>query len=324
MKKHYNQLTDKDRHQLELLIEQGKSKVEIAKILNKDRSTIHRELQRGCTFKGKYLSEMTIRKRCKEKLNQHRRRKADNPIINDYIEKNLKNKYSPAIISSQMLKDIGYYMGKDAIYDWAYRGNPKLHQYLTRKHKGKIPRSAFKKGQKELIPNRIDIDLRPVEANERKEFGHFEADTIFSCNGSLSALLVIVDRLTRHTKIRKLTRKTSFQTSSQIIFALNEYNVSQLHSITYDNGSENTKHGIVNEELQMQSYFCKPYHSWEKGMVEHVNELIRRWFSKGTNFDRISKKKIQEVEDWINTRPMKVLEFKTPTQKRTEALGVAL
>jgi transposase, IS30 family len=324
MKKNYNQLTNKDRHQLELLISQGTNKTQIAKILKKNRTTIHRELQRGCTFKGKYLSEMTIRKRKEDRLKQRRKRKADNPIINEYIEKGLKNKYSPAIISSQMQKDIGYYMGKDAIYDWAYRGNPKLHQYLTRKHKGKIPRSAFKKGQKELIPNRIDIDLRPQEANLRKEFGHFEADTIFSCQGSLSALLVIVDRLTRHTKIRKLTRKTSFQTSSQIIFALSEYNLTQLHSITYDNGCENTKHEIVNEKLQMQSYFCKPYHSWEKGMVEHVNELIRRHFPKGTNFDRISKKKIQEVENWVNNRPMKVLKFKTPVQKRIEALGVAL
>lgn len=324
MKKHYNQLTDKDRHQLELLMIQGKGKTEIAKILGKDRSTIHRELQRGCTFKGKYLSEMTLRKRQKENLKRRRKRKADNPIINEYIEKGLKNKYSPAIISSQMQKDIGYYMGKDAIYDWAYRGNPDLHKYLTRKHKGKMPRSAFKKGQKELIPNRVDIDLRPKEANLRQEFGHFEADTIFSCQGSLSALLVVVDRLTRYTKIRKLTRKTSFQTSSQIIFALSEYNLTQLHSITYDNGSENTKHEIVNEELQIQSYFCKPYHSWEKGMVEHINELIRRWFPKGTNFDRISKKKIQEVENWVNNRPMQVLEFKTPAQKRFEELGVAL
>jgi len=322
MKKYYNHLTDKDRHQLELLISQGTSKTQIAKILEKDRSTIHRELQRGCTFKDKYLSEMTIRKRKKNKLKQRRKRKADNPIINDYIEKSLKNKYSPEIISAKMEEDIGYYMGKDAIYDWAYRGNTRLHKYLTRKHKGKIPR--VKKGKKELIPNRTGIELRPEEANKRLEFGHFEADTIFSCNGSLSALLVVVDRLTRYTRIRKLTRKTSLQASSQIVFALSEYNITQLHSITYDNGCENTKHEYVNKELQMQSYFCNPYHSWEKGLVEHINELIRRHFPKGTNFDRITRKQIQEVENWVNNRPMKVLGFETPAQKRIETLGVAL
>ena len=240
----YKQLNDKDRHQMELLINQGMSFRSVAIVLGRSPSTISREFKRGRTWKNKYLSEMTIRERNKIRLKKRRKRRADNPIINDYIEKSLKCKYSPAIISSQMQKDIGYYMGKDAIYDWAYRGNPSLHKYLTRKHKGKISRSAFKKGVKELIPNRTDIDLRPQKANLRQEFGHFEADTIFSCNGSLSALLVIVDRLTRHTKIRKLTRKTSFQTSSQIIFALSEYNVSQLHSITYDNGCENTKCGF--------------------------------------------------------------------------------
>ncbi len=84
MKKNYNQLTDKDRHQLELLISQGTNKTQIAKILEKNRTTIHRELQRGCTFKGKYLSEMTIRKRKEDRLKQRRKRKANNPIINEY------------------------------------------------------------------------------------------------------------------------------------------------------------------------------------------------------------------------------------------------
>lgn len=320
--KKYKQLSDRERYQMELLIDLGKSFRETAEILGRSPSTISREFARGRTWRNKYLSSMTIREREQLRLKKRRKRKADNPTINNYIEKNLKNKYSPAIISAKMQEDIGHYMGKDAIYDWAYRGNPSLNKYLTRKHKWKIPR--VRKGQKELIPNRTGIELRPQAANERLEFGHFEADTIFSCNGSKSALLVIVDRLTRYTKIRKLTRKTSFQASSQIIFALNEYNISQLHSITYDNGSENTKHEHVNKVLQTESYFCNPYHSWEKGLVEHVNELIRRWFKKGTNFDRISKKKIQEVEDWVNTRPMKVLEFKTPAQRRIEALSVAL
>ena len=82
-----------------------------------------------------------------------------------------------------------------------------------------------------MIQNRTDIDFRLKEANDRLEFGHFEADTIVSCGGLKSALSVVVDRKTRKTKIRKLTRKTVSQASSQIIFALNEYNVSQLYSI---------------------------------------------------------------------------------------------
>jgi len=98
---------------------------------------------------------MTIRELEEKRKKSRRKRKADNPIINEYIEKSLKNKYSPEIISSQIFKDTGCSMGKDAIYDWAYPGNPDLHKYLTRKHKAKMPRNAFKKGKKELIPNKL-------------------------------------------------------------------------------------------------------------------------------------------------------------------------
>jgi IS30 family transposase len=144
--------SDKERHQMELLINQGCSFRQVANILKRSPSTISRECKRGRTWKNKYLSEMTIREKNQIKLKKRRKRKADNPLINEYVEKGLKKKYSPAIISSQIYKYIGCTLGKDAIYDWAYRGNPSLHKYLTRKHK------------------RIDIDLRPKEATERLEF----------------------------------------------------------------------------------------------------------------------------------------------------------
>jgi IS30 family transposase len=319
----YSHLNDKERHQMELLLEQGYSQRQTAKQLGRSPSTINREYKRGRQFKGHYLSDMTIRELNEKKQNLKRKRIADNQIVNDYIKQNLKNKYSPAIISSQILKDTGYYIGKDAIYDWIYERESDLTKHLTRKHKKKMPKNVFKRRKKDLIKNRVDIDLRPKEANERLEFGHFEGDTILSCEGSKSALLVIVDRLTRRTKIRKLTRKTSFQTSSQIIFALSEYNLTQLHTITYDNGSEFFWHEKINKKLQMKSYFCKPYHSWEKGLVEHVNELIRRHFKKGTDFDTITRKQVQEVEDWVNNRPMKILKFKSPNQVYMELEGVA-
>jgi IS30 family transposase len=88
--------------------------------------------------------------------------------------------------------------------------------------------------------------------------------------------------------------------------------------MTYDNGSEFSYHERVNEELNMKSYFCKPYHVWKKGTVEYINGLVRRFFPKGTDFDNITDKQIQFVEDWINNRPMKTLGFKPPNQKASE------
>ena len=172
----------------------------------------------------------------------------------------------------------------------------------------------YRKTKKENIPNRTDIDFRPQEANDRLIFGHFEADCIVSCKGSKSALLVLVDRKTRKTKIKKLERKAASLTSSSIVNALSVYKSSQIHSITYDNGCEFSKHEQVNEKLGCNSYFCKPYHAWEKGTVENINGLIRRFFPKGTDFDTITDEDIIKMENWINNLPMKVLGFKTPNE----------
>ena len=121
---------------------------------------------------------------------------------------------------------------------------------------------------------------------------------LFSSKGSKSALLVIVDRLTRRTKIKKLERKCAVLTSSSIVFALkSEYKYSQIYSITYDNGCEFSRHEDVNKVLHCKSYFCNPYHSWEKGTVENINGLIRRFLPKGTDFDIVSEEYIQHIEN---------------------------
>jgi IS30 family transposase len=85
-------------------------------------------------------------------------------------------------------------------------------------------------------------------------------------------------------------------------------------SVTYDNGTENAEHDQLNKDLGMQSYFCEPYHSWEKATVENRNGLVRLFFPKKSNLDNIEERVIQQAEDWINNRPMKCLDFQTPNQ----------
>lgn len=145
---------------------------------------------------------------------------------------------------------------------------------------------------------------------------HFEADTVVSCKGSKLALLVIADRAARMIKIKKLARKTAEQASNAIVYALKNSNIIKIAKIiTYGNDCEFCWHEKVNKELKFQSFFCKPYHAWEKGIIENLNTLIRRFFLKGTNFDKITDEQIQYVEDWINNRLMKVLGYKIPNQK---------
>ena len=311
--KKYVQLNYEDRIAIRYGLFHKMSIREISRMLKRSPSTISREIKRGITIDGTYFAESTERELRRKRLNDKRKRIMDNPVIYTYVECRLKNKQSPAIIQRDIERDIGLKIGKDAIYEYIYRFKyNEWFKYLTRKKKYNYKKNKGKK--KVTIKNKVNISERPNEANRRLEFGHFEADTIFSCSGSKSALLVLVDRLTRKTHIKKLERKTASLTSSSIVFALSEYNITHIHSITYDNGCEFAGHEDVNKVLQCQSYFCNAYHSWEKGMVENINGLIRRFLPKGTNFDNITDEQIKRIENWINNRSMKILGWKSPNQ----------
>ena len=311
--KKYKQLNYEERVTIKVCLWQKMSIRQIAVKMERSPSTISREIKRGITIDGTYYAESTERFVRQSKLNDKRKRKMSNPAIYNYVLEKLKDKQSPHIIQNNIRKDIGLEIGKDAIYEYIWRFHPDWKKYLTRQKKYKYKN---KKGKKQMtIENKINISERSEKANKRQEFGHFEADTIFSCKGSKSALLVIVDRLTRRTKIKKLERKSAALTSSSIVFALkSEYKSSQIYSITYDNGCEFAGHEDVNKMLHCKSYFCNPYHSWEKGTVENINGLIRRFLPKGTDFDTISEEYIQYTENWINNRSMKILNWKSPNE----------
>ena len=313
-KRTFNFLTSDEREIISVLTAKGYSIRRIATVLGRSPSTVSREFRRPETImhKGCYYAVSTIENIRKKRLNSRKARICDNRTIREYIVKKLKLGWSPEIIANTIFEDIGYSIGKDAIYDFIYKGNNHYAVYLTRQHLGR-KKQKKNKTKRTLIPNRIDIDFRPTEANKRQEIGHFEADTVVSCRGSKSALLVIVDRVSRYTYIKRLEQKTSAQASSAIKSTLFPY-IRLAKTITYDNGCEFTLHEKVNSHLETQSYFCKPYHSWEKGTVENINGLIRRFFPKGTDFDTITDEQIKYVEDWINNRPMKVLKYQTPYQ----------
>jgi transposase, IS30 family len=315
-KKKYTHLSSEERVLMSVLHAKQTSIGEIARELKRSKSTISRELNRPTTvfYRGTYLGESSQKNYTRKWKSVHKRKRLKSPIVEKYVLERLRLYWSPELIAGRIKKDLNVNISYEAIYQYIYDGKRDLVRYLPRKHLARKRIWQYRKRRKSNIKNRVDIDFRPKEANERKEFGHFEADTVISKRESSSALLVIADRKTRLTKIRKLTRKTSSQANSQIIFALNEYNVSQIHSITYDNGTEFCGHEFVNKTLQTKSYFCKAYHAWEKGTVENINGLIRRFFPKKTDFDTITEKEIEFMENWINNRPMKILKFKTPLE----------
>lgn len=314
MKKKFKVLSSAEREEISVLTSHGCSIRNIAKVLGRSPSTLSREFRRSTTvmFNGRYYADSTNKNILVKKQNTRRKRKCDDVSIQDFVKCRVKNKITPELIAVELKDEYGIKIGKDTIYKFVYT-DVGLAKQLPRGHWAKYKKKETT-GKKVLIPNRIDIDFRPQEANERKEFGHFEADCIESKRlGSKTALLVVVDRRSRLTRIRKLTQKTTEQASSALKATLSPYK-NLAKTITYDNGCEFCWHEKVNEELETKSYFCKPYHSWEKGTVENINGIIRWWYPKKTDFKDITEQELQKVENWINNRRMKVLNYKTPNQ----------
>lgn len=150
--------------------------------------------------------------------------------------------------------------------------------------------------------------------------GHWESDSVVGGDRS-SGLNVIVERTTRLVNISLIKNKTAKETKAAVLRRLSNHPAELVKSITYDNGTENVLHQEINERLGTQSFFCAPYHSWEKGSVEQVNGLIRRYLPKGTDFNLITAAEINRIEKRLNNRPRKCLNFKTPYEMFSLARG---
>ena len=162
------------------------------------------------------------------------------------------------------------------------------------------------------IPGRIDIDQRPDIVEEKNRLGDWELDTIIGANHK-RAIVSIVDRASKFTKLVKVSHKTSEEVGQAIITALDPISPFVL-TLTADNGKEFANHQKVSSELNAEFYFAKPYHSWERGLNEHTNGLVRQYFPKSSSFENISGEDIEKVENCLNNRPRKILDFETPME----------
>lgn len=306
----------REREELAILMAQGKSIREIGRMLGRSHSTLSREIKYHGSFGGTMhyspcgANDIARMKRRKA----GRKRVLDNPEIKTYVEEKVKLGWAPEIVSGRLPIDKpGYSASHETIYQYVYDQSWDLVGYLPRRHRWRQPKSRLRKTQGSRIPNRLSIDNRPQYINERRQFGHWESDLLVS-HQSQNALHVMVERKSRYVQITPIVDKTAPSNSQAILDRLSQYIASARRSITYDNGLENAKHEDINSILKTKSYFCNAYHSWEKGSVENVNGLIRRYIPKKTDLSLIPDDRIRYIEDQINNRPKKCLEYKTPKE----------
>ena len=303
MKSPYKQLTQEQRYHISGLLKVGISKSQIALEIGCNRSTIYRELKRNTGKKG-------YRPKQAQTLANLRKRDGNTQITNfcwAYVELLIRKYWSPEQINGR-LKAKGWLdvISPERIYQYIYLD----------KVKGG-PANQDRRGQ---IVDRTPISRRDQVTNNRERLGDFEGDTIIGKNHQ-GAILTLVDRVSKLTKIRPLGSKNAQNLADACVLAFNRW---QTHSITFDNGKEFSRHSQISQVLYIDVYFCDPYSSWQRGTNENTNGLIRQFFPKNIRLNDISQEQTKRVEQLLNNRPRKSLEFKIPIEVESRNSFVAL
>ena len=318
----HKQLTAKDRYFIQKRSEFGTSKYQIAQELGVSHTTISREIARNTdpTFKGIY-NHLVANRMASARNNQSKCFKALSRIdgeIEAYILDRLAVHTSPKVISGELKLNKDLSISKNTIYRYIAMNRingGKL--YLNLPHRGKPYKHKAGVSASKII-GRVGIEQRSPIADLKTEAGHFEADTIFGL-GQESFLLTLVDKANKSVIIRKLANKCA----ETVVISMQDIMQRTFHefkTITSDNGSEFSGHAQISAITGAAFYFANPYSSWERGLNEHTNGLIRRFFPKGTDFNKISDEDIARVEFILNSRGREALGFKTPNQVMLEQL----
>ncbi len=307
---HYRHLIQEQRYAINMLLKTDHNHTEIAGVIGVHKSTISRELRRNKGLRGyrhkQAHDQATARRKGKTKL----RIDADTWV---FIERLIQKEWSPEQIRGWMKNEMGYSVSHERIYqhilqDKQAGGRLYLHLRCRKKRKKRYG-SHDRRGQ---IPNRISIDERPFIVDSRCRLGDWEVDTIIGRRHQ-QAIVSLAERKSRLTLIQKVDRKTSLQVSQSVIELLRPVQ-HRVHTITGDNGKEFSGHQEIAKFLDTDFYFAHPYSSWERGLNENTNGLIRQYFPKGRDFATITDREIQSAMDKLNNRPRKCLGFKTPNQ----------
>lgn len=307
-------LTQGQRYEISVLKKENYSLTSIGAIIGKHKSVVCRELQRNKNAPiDAYKADVAHAK--------YQARKTAKPVrinftesIRTYVESRLRCRLSPEqIVGEAKLKGVKC-VSIERIYQhiWSNkRQGGDLHTYLRNKGK-RYRKRGSSKDKRGIITNRVDISQRPAIVETRSRFGDFEADTIVG-KDHIGGLVTLNDRMTGVIKIKKIITKEALEVASKIVDLLEPVK-DLMHTITSDNGKEFALHQSVAQALNVDFFFAKPHHPWERGSNENNNRLIRQYFPKGTDFSFVNDQQVQEVEDAINNRPRKRFNFLSPLQ----------
>ncbi len=307
-------LTQEQRYIIETLNNENYSQVEIAKRINKHKSVVCRELNRNCDKRSGVYKAVLAQKKCNKRHLEKKKKISFTEDIKQLVISDLKKDYSPEQIVGVAKNKRKNCVSAERIYQFIWHDKKKggdLYKHLRTQGKRYRKRGASK-DKRGVIQNRIGIENRPKEVEEKERIGDVEVDLVIG-KGHKFALVTVNDRATGVAWIKKIASKDSEIVKNAIIEILSDMNP-LLKTITSDNGKEFSKHSEIASNLGVEYYFANPYHSWERGANENLNGLIRQYFPKGMNFDEITDEQVKNIENKLNNRPRKRFGYKTPNQ----------
>ena len=306
----YSQLTEEQRYQIYEGRTQGLSQTAIAEKLGVNKSTVSRELKRNSGLRG--YRPKQAHQLCKNRKGQHVKRRIERQHW-ERVEELIREDWSPEQVSEWLLLNEGIQVSHEWIYLYIYqslRAGGDLQKHLRcQKKRRKRYGSYSRRGQ---LKNRVSIDDRPVVVDYKNRIGDWEADTVAGKQTG-PRLVTLVDRKSRFTLVGLAKDKSSESVTKTILDLLEGYH-GQVKTITYDNGKEFAGHEKIAKRSDSKAYFAHPYSSWERGLNENTNGLLRQYFPKGSNFTNLTSAEVSVAMEKLNNRPRKCLGFKTPNQ----------
>lgn len=309
----YQHVTRDLRCQIYSLLTRGLSIREIGRQLGLAPSTVSREVRRNSGIKGYSIEEAD------SKATERRSQASSVPRkfvgkVKSYVISGLNRCWSPEQISGRLEAEGKETVSVESIYRFIRLDKKQgglLYEDLRHRGKPYNKRLSLTSGRG-CIPNRVDIDERPKIVEKKSRIGDWEGDTIIGA-GHKGVILTLVDRHSKYLVAENIGNKTMESAEKAIINSMSRFQ-NKVHTITFDNGKEFACHERVSQALNAKCYFAKPYHSWERGLNEHTNGLIRQYLPKGTDLTMVSNKMLKKIVEDINNRPRKVLGYMTPAE----------
>jgi IS30 family transposase len=312
MKQKYKHLTQDERYSIERMRKAGYKQNEIAELLDRSEGTISREVRRNMGKRG-YRSGQADDFAAQRRL-ESRKAKRFTAVVQKAVESYLREDYSPEQVTGFMRRQGEDTVSHERIYQHIYadfKAGGSLHKHLRRKRRRR-KRRLGRPDKRGAIVNRVSIEERPASVDSKYYYGDWEGDLIMGGKHG-GAVLTLAERKTQFCLMYPLQSKRSDEVQAAMIKVLQPF-IGKIRSITLDNGKEFAGHEGVSEALGTQVYFAHPYSSWERGLNENTNGLIRQYLKKGEGLLGLSLEECNGIADRLNDRPRKTLGFVAPIE----------